>query len=275
VDCRLVVLDLDGTLLDREKNIPSGNLAALRRAAKAGAVLVPASGRSWAGIPACVRELPFFRYFITCNGASVYDRAAERELWGAPIPAARAEQVLAALGEMDGIPDLYADGGGFIEASSLASLDALCVSPLQAAYIRASRRPVPSLRQALREVRSVQLLQILLRDPSQKPRLIAGLRAQFPELNVVTSIDNNIELNAQNATKGEALLALCRLLEIPPAQTAAFGDEKNDVPMLRAAGLGVAMGNAQPEARAAAGLVTGTNEECGVAQALLALFPGG
>lgn len=272
MDCRLIALDLDGTLLNREKQIPPENLAALERAHRAGIVLVPASGRSRAGIPDCVKAAPYFRYFITSNGASVWDRARGEEIWSAPIAPELALRALAALGEMDGETDVYADGGGLIGAASVKRLAEFPMPARQLAYIRATRRPVASLRDAVAAARSVELIQILLREPAQKQALIARLREQFPGLSVVTSMDNNIELNSARAGKGAALTALCGLLGIPTEQTAAFGDEQNDLPMLRAAGLGIAMGNAQPEVRAAAGLVTGTNEEAGVAQAIFWLL---
>lgn len=68
------------------------------------------------------------------------------------------------------------------------------------------------------------------------------------------------------------MAALCAHLGIPLERAVAFGDERNDCSMLAAAGLGVAMGNAAPEAKAAARLVTGTNQEDGVARTLLRLL---
>lgn len=272
MDCRLIALDLDGTLLDGQKRIPPENLAALERAHRAGIVLVPASGRSRAGIPDCVKAVPYFRYFITSNGASVWDRELEKEVWGAPIPPDLACSALDILSGMDGAVDVYADGGGFMGAADMAGLEELGLLPRQLAYIRRTRRPVASLRDALCAAHSIELIQIFLRDPAGKPVCMARLRERLPGLGIVTSMDNNIELNALGATKGAALTALCGCLGIPSAASAAFGDEQNDISMLRAAGLGIAMGNSQPAVKAAAGFVTGTNEEAGVAQAIRRLL---
>lgn len=86
------------------------------------------------------------------------------------------------------------------------------------------------------------------------------------------SLPGNVELTHRDATKGAAMAALCAHLGIPLERAVAFGDERNDCSMLAAAGLGVAMGNAAPEAKAAARLVTGTNQEDGVARTLLRLL---
>ena len=75
-----------------------------------------------------------------------------------------------------------------------------------------------------------------------------------------------LEFVDRGVSKGSALLRLCEMLGISPDQTVPFGDEENDRPMLRAAGLGVAMGNAVPEIKAEADAVTSSNEEDGVAE---------
>ena len=74
---RIILLDLDGTLLTRDKRLSPGNRRALERAAAAGIWVVPATGRFYQGMPAAVRELPFVRYAVTVNGAQVYDAAED------------------------------------------------------------------------------------------------------------------------------------------------------------------------------------------------------
>lgn len=82
-----------------------------------------------------------------------------------------------------------------------------------------------------------------------------------------------MEINASDATKGAALLGLCAALSIDPAETLAFGDGLNDIPMLRAAGVGVAMGNAVEAVKAAADRVTADCDHAGVAAVVSEFFP--
>ena len=79
---------------------------------------------------------------------------------------------------------------------------------------------------------------------------------------------NNLEINAEEATKGNALLWLADYLGIPREETMAFGDGENDISMLKAAGIGVAMGNASDQIKEAADEVTLTNDQDGVAAAI-------
>jgi Cof subfamily protein (haloacid dehalogenase superfamily) len=90
----------------------------------------------------------------------------------------------------------------------------------------------------------------------------------FPDLVVTTSIVNNIEINSREATKGNALKKLAAYLGIPLNETMAFGDDRNDITMLQAAGVGVAMGNAGEEVKRAADYVTDDCNSSGVAHAM-------
>ena len=92
--------------------------------------------------------------------------------------------------------------------------------------------------------------------------------AEIPGIFVTSSLSNNLEVNAVGADKGGALLRLAELLGIRQEATMAFGDGENDISMLRMAGIGVAMENAEDHVKEAADYVTVTNNEAGVAAAL-------
>ena len=87
-----------------------------------------------------------------------------------------------------------------------------------------------------------------------------------------TSLANNIELNDAAANKGDAVRALASHLGLSMAQTISFGDGSNDLSMIRACGLGVAMANACPAVLAAADRVTASCDEDGVAAVINSLF---
>ena len=85
---------------------------------------------------------------------------------------------------------------------------------------------------------------------------------------ITTSLDSNLEINAPGVTKGSALLALAEHLGLARSQLMAMGDSGNDLAMLQAAGLGIAMGNATEEVKAAADAVSTDNNHDGVAVAI-------
>ena len=83
-----------------------------------------------------------------------------------------------------------------------------------------------------------------------------------------SSLGCNLELNAPGVTKGQALLTLAGTLGYSREQVMACGDSDNDLAMIKAAGLGVAMGNAEPEVKAAADVIVSDNNHDGVAEAI-------
>ena len=88
------------------------------------------------------------------------------------------------------------------------------------------------------------------------------------DLTVVQTAAFYLEVIPRAINKGQGILDICRALQMQPEEVVAFGDAENDIPMLRAAGVGVAMGNADPAVKAAADMVTLSNNEDGIAFAL-------
>ena len=266
---KLILTDLDGTLLRDDKSLSPANRAALVRAAAQGAEVVVATGRFFGGIPRELLELPFLRYFILMNGAKIYDRREDRVLYRSEIPLAQAERVMDLLEPLDCTVDCYQNDVGWMERRYFDHLDYYVTDPVSRAMVRSHRRPVDDLRAQVRAGGdTVQKMQAYFPHLELRPRVMALLRREVPGVVQSISLPTNLELNAAGATKGAALAALCRALGVDPLDTAAFGDGTNDVSMLAAAGVGVAMANGAPETRQAADLVTASNQEDGVAMVL-------
>ena len=263
---KIIAFDLDGTLLDDKKHIPQENLRALREAAAAGALLVPATGRLYTGIPQSLRELPGVRYCLTINGAYAYDAKEDKNLYSADMPA---ELCLRLIEHMDSLPviyDCYQDNWGFISRSMLERAAEYIPDPAILKMMWDLRTPVGSLYEAIKERgRPVQKMQMHFKDPQLRLRELERLPALFPETAVSSSLPWNIEINSSGATKGKAVKMLCAALGIDIRDTLAFGDGTNDQDMIQTAGVGVAMGNAVEEVKQAADWVAPRNVENGVA----------
>ena len=271
MDIKLIALDLDGTLLNSKKEISSRNLAALERAHRAGIWIVPSTGRFYKGMPEKIRTLPFVRYVITINGAEVYDAEKDRALYRAEIPPLLADRLYAYMDALPVLYDCYQNGWGWMDSRHYAQVDDFLGSGHQLDMVKRLRTPVENFRKTMLERNlPIHKSQMFFRkeDLSRRDEEFKKLEALFPELAISYAADNNIEVNSKDAQKGLALRELCRILGLEVSQAMAFGDGLNDVSMLREAGLGVAMGNAYPAVQAQADLVTGTNEEDGVAEAI-------
>ena len=268
-DIKLIALDLDGTLLNSDKQLTQQNAQALACAAARGIEIVPTTGRFFSGMPEIIRSLPYLHYAITINGAAVYDVRQDADIARAEIPLPLAVEIMRYLDTLPVIYDCYMNNWGWMTRAMQLRADAFAPDEHYLRMIRNLRTPVDDLKSYLLETgRDVQKIQLFLTDPALRLTLLRQLGGQFEGLCVSSSVPNNIEINSTDANKGEALRKLAAHLGLDISQTMAFGDGLNDLSMLRAAGIGVAMENACPEAKQAADYVTGSCDESGVAAAI-------
>jgi len=262
----IIALDLDGTLLDSQKNLSAANAAALARAAAAGAEVVPTTGRFFGGMPQAVRDLPFVRYAITVNGAQVYDRVADAALVREEMPLDTALEIMRLLDGYDVIYDCYQDNWGRMTKSMQDRAADYAPDVHYLKMIRELRKPYPDLKEhLLKEGRDVQKIMLFARDLAVRAAIADELKRRFPGVAVSSSTFNNLELNSAGAHKGAALARLAAALELTTDDCIAFGDGLNDLTMMQAAGTSVAMANSCPEVLAAADYTTLSNDEDGVA----------
>lgn len=268
---KMILLDLDGTLLDSQKHLSRENSHALERAASRGILIVPASGRVYGGMPEAIRSLPYVRYAVGANGAQIYDAALGQVIHRSEIPLDLAQRIYDYLDTLPVIYDCYLDGKGFIDRRHYDRIDEFISDPATNAMAKSIRRPVEDFRNFIAvQGKPLQKIQMFFHaeDQTRRKQEMKELARLFPQVIISSSICNNIEMNQAGATKGEALTFLCRFLDIDRKDSMAFGDSSNDRSMIQAAGIGVAMKNAEEELKAAADYITDTNDNFGVARAL-------
>ena len=279
-DVRLIALDLDGTLLDSQKRLSEVNRDALARAAAKGVLVVPTTGRFFGMMPPSVRDLPFVRYAITINGAQVYDRATGAAIVREEIPLTTALAVMELLDGYDVIYDCYRSNWGWMTQALQDKAADYATNEHYLRMVREFRKPVPELKAHLRATASegdVQKIMLFARnapaDGAEAPAEVqADIRravaVRFPEIKVTSSTANNLELNIASAHKGNALKRFAEHLGLTLENCMAFGDGMNDFTMVEAAGLGVAMANAEDAVKRVAKDVTLSNDEDGVAKGI-------
>ena len=135
---RMILTDLDGTLLRDDKSVSPAAMAALRRASEAGAEAVLATGRFFAGIPQELRDLPFLRYFILMNGAKIYDRQEDRTVYRAEISL---EEIFDLIQPLDAMVDCYQNDMGLIDQKYYQRLDYYVTDLASRTIVKNSRTP--------------------------------------------------------------------------------------------------------------------------------------
>ena len=274
-DIKIIALDLDGTLLDSQKRLSDGSRAALEEAAAKGVHIVPTTGRFFGMMPQSIRDLPFVRYAITINGAQVYDRETGTAIVREEIPLDMALDIMRLLDGYDVIYDCYRSNWGWMTESLQNKAEDYATDAHYVKMVREFRNPVPELKAYLESTASegdVQKVMLFARNtPGSEAvtkAITEAVRERFPQIKATSSTWNNLELNIETAHKGNSLRRFAEHLGYALDNCMAIGDGMNDLSMIEAAGLGVAMSNAHPLVIAAADHVTASNDEDGVAKAI-------
>jgi len=263
----LFALDMDGTLLQPDhRTISEEDKAAISAAVQKGAKFIPATGRMANHIPEPVKALPCWEYAITSNGAAVFERETNRIIHGVYLDAVLLRRIVAKLQEFHLFFEIYADGQSFMEAEKLEHFESYQLPAHSIEFFRQKGHQIPSMEDFLAEDHHFEKIYIPYIPKEVYPKLKAMLKT-FPVL-VTSSVGDNLEVNATDANKGNALRFLQDFLGLKRENLLAVGDQDNDLPMIRYAGVGVAMGNAASFVKEEADFITKTNGENGVAHAL-------
>ncbi len=246
MDIRLIALDLDGTLLTTDKRLTEHTKKVLARAAEQGIHIVPATGRSVTGLAPEVRGLPFVRYAITVNGAAVWDMDEERIVSRKAFSPEQDRELWNFIQNRGAMLDASVDGVCRLSPDFYERINEFMPDEPRQRLIRSTRTPTENLTEMVTDGKHcIEKFNVFfpITMQAERQKLREELE-QFGYLAITSSLGNNLELNHREATKGNGLLSLAKELGLMRMQTMAFGDGENDISMLKAAGAGVAMGNA-------------------------------
>ena len=293
-EIRLITIDLDETLLRKDKSLSAYSRNILKRVMEKGFLVVPASGRDLKRMGENILTLSGIRYAITLNGAQVYELSGEavsscsdadirplRRVAEFPLSETEAVKSLDWMRPYCNILEMDTDRGLLREVCTVrpGCFEAVTGKPLniEAAERFIRRRyffinfDVPEYQNLsdyiLKEHPTVWKVSGFYADRQQ---FEAIRKKPFPDKNVnfCASDDLLTETSSAHASKGNGLCRLMEVLKIPKEAVLAIGDNGNDVSMFHEAGISVAVGNALPEVQAEADYVCGTNDEDGPARFL-------
>ncbi len=264
-DVRVVLADMDDTFLASDKGIPPENLQALDLLAERGIPFVPCTGRPFLALPQEVLAHPATRYAVAINGTSVYAMPSRQLVLDRSVGTARARAIYGRVRDLPATYDIYADGRIYCTRQSWELLGSLDIDPVQRDFMQGIRTPMDlPVEQILDAVGPVGRVGMYWHPGDEATAEAARAAAlEDPTLRVTTSLPFGMEVLDVRVSKGTALVWLCEHLGIPQEASMAFGDSMNDLEMIQAAGVGVAMANGEPAVRQAADLVAPTNDEAG------------
>lgn len=256
---KMVVADLDDSLLGSDLTIGQANCEAIAKAVGKGVLVTIATGRMFRAALPYVNQLNLNVPVITYQGALVKNAISHETLFHCPVPMDDALEIIYESQREDIYLQVYVDDEYYIEKHNEKSDLYWKLSAIRG-------NAVGQLDRFLRE----EPTKLLMMD---QPQRILQLKERYEKrfhgrLQVTISKPNYLEFTHIDATKGNAVQKLASLSGICRENIIAIGDSYNDLSMISYAGLGVAMGNAPDEVKRHADYITCSNEEAGVAKVI-------
>lgn len=272
---RLLVFDVDGTLTNASHEVPEATRSAVERLRAAGVRMMIATGRRYRDALPVARQLGIDVPLVSASGALVKRPSDHLTLARATFAPGVLPAILRLIGERGHEAILYSDSyaeGFDFHCRSLA--DATVGPEAFGGGLReylGRNRLLADVRPELHESPPDGVFAGFVMGPqAEMAALEAGLDAALPgrlSLHTIKSPryrDWMCEIAPAGVTKWSGVMSVATAWGIAADEICAVGDDVNDIPMIRAAGIGVAMGNARPEVMAVADLVVGSNDGCGI-----------
>ena len=256
---RLLVCDIDGTLVRHDKSLPTENVAAIKDLIMRGVAVSLISARPAAGILPIVAQLGLTGPFGAFNGGTIFTAEGVEEQ-ASEVPAALAAQLLALYAKAEVTRWLFATGRWL--TSDLAD-------PHTPREVMSSGLQPELARDFTPFLPNADKIVAVCDDPAAMDALEAKARVVVGQIaTLVRSQDYYLDCTALAANKGDGVTRLAALYGVPLSEVAVIGDQGNDVAMFRRAGLAIAMGQASAAVQAEAHFVAASNEQAGVADAI-------
>ena len=256
---RLLVCDIDGTLVRHDKGLPEENVLAIRSAVERGLMVSLISARPAAGILPIAAELGLEGPFGAYNGGTIFT-AAGGETCSAQVPPALAQQLV----------ELYASAGvtvWFFATDRWLTSD--LANPHTPREVLSSGLQPEAVTDFAPFLGDADKVVAVCDNPAQMTALELRARELVGDAaTLVRSQDYYLDCTALAANKGDGVTRLAEMYGVPLTQVAVIGDQANDVAMFRRAGLSIAMGQSNATVQSEADQVTTSNEAAGVAAAI-------
>lgn len=259
---KLIAIDMDGTLLNSNKEISDRTIQAITKAKNKGINVVLATGRILSSAQIYADRLNLNSHILACNGAIICD-GDKNVVHSVPMGLEAVEKVIS-LGEK------YKTYFHFYNEKSLYSNQ--YVQEVVDYYSERDQKIDFNIFKDYNEIamdKELNIYKFLFIDNDlDKLSILRSELDQVEDLGITKSWSNNIEVMNKDVSKGLGLKHLCNLLNISSQQVIAIGDNENDISMIDFAGLGVAMGNGSDIVKSRANYITSTNDEDGVANVI-------
>ena len=265
---KLVAIDLDGTLLNTEKEVSERNKRAIALAIEKGVKIVICSGRVYTGARLYAKQVGSSDPIIACNGAIISENIYGNVLYSNILQTGDCLKVIDLCHKHDIYFHVYAGDVMMTEKLGFTSLKYFEKNKMLPPEDRVEIEIVKDMADTVKRMEGNVLKIVVVNNNTELLGKVRNEIAKLPSIDVMSSNYDNFEVMNKGVNKGAALKRLTELLGIPASEMVAIGDNENDISMIKYAGLGIAMDNGEDIAKEASQYVTASNNHDGVAQAI-------
>jgi len=265
---KMIVMDMDYTLLNAEKGVSPRNKEALRKAKEKGILLVVATGRIYVSARFYAGLLNIETPIIASNGAIIREGRTNKTIFKSILSSKVAIKMIELCREKGLFCHLFSDNTVFTEKIINVSSRYTKWNKILEEEDKINIKVVNSLEDAVKEEGNKIVKAVVVDSNENYLRYIRDNLNSMGMSSVSQSLKGNMEVMNKGVSKGNAIKILCELYDIDKNEVIAIGDNENDISMIEYAGMGVAMGNASDNVKEKADYVTGDYLEDGVAQAI-------
>lgn len=264
---QLIAMDMDGTLLNSQKEISPANRSAIAKAAAAGKIVVLSTGRCLAELKPYLGELPEVRYLNCASGALIYDLKEKKFLFRNPIEPELALQMMKIAQKENAMIHLLAERS-IVQRSHLEHLERYGMRIYKKLFDDVADKWENLIRQYTENPFPVDKLNFYCIDPQSRERIRRNIQEAGLPVTMAYAETTSLEISTLGVDKGVGLKKLCEIVSIPLAETIVVGDADNDLKALQTAGLAVAMRNAAENIKKIADVVVTDCDHDGCAEAI-------
>ena len=271
-DIKLVAMDIDGTLIGKNKYMTDYTRSILKKSGEKGIHLVIASGRAFGAIPKMLLNIEGMEYVITSNGSSIFRIEDKKRIYGKDLDKNQVEELLEFYKKQNVPMEVFVQGEAYASKAYYEHPEIYGASPTAVEYVHTTRTPVEDLENfVLENIKHIEGINFIVNDLVKKEQMRKELE-KMSNIYVTSSVPRYIEVSHGDVCKRNAIQWLAAYLNVDRGSIAAFGDGENDIEMIEYAGYGVAMGNAVDSLKAICDRVALTVEEDGVARVIEEFF---
>lgn len=261
---KLIALDMDGTLLNSQKEISNITHQALEKAIEADKYVVLSTGRSICELKDYQKEFANIQYGICESGALIYDFKNKKIIHQSTFPLEIIKKILAAGEHEDVVTHVFSDGQAYLSHQDFSKIDEHQMGVYRDMY----NRVVNFVDDVTPYLFNNKIEKINFYHLNSEARARTYERLKDLPVSLALTEATSLEISPLNVTKGTGLIKLCEYLNLDIAKTIAVGDSNNDFEVLKTAGLAVAMNNAIDEIKEICDVVVADNDHDGCKEAI-------